>query len=42
MVREYLNVILDCDHDIVDGAPTSRFAQRFRDLVEGGQGLLSA
>ncbi len=40
-IREYLNVTLDFDHDIVDGAPASRFAQRFRDLVEGGSGLQS-
>ncbi|MGM0385454.1 MAG: 2-oxo acid dehydrogenase subunit E2 [Actinomycetota bacterium] len=37
-VREYLDVTLDFDHDIVDGAPASRFAQRFRDLVESGHG----
>jgi pyruvate/2-oxoglutarate dehydrogenase complex dihydrolipoamide acyltransferase (E2) component len=38
-VREHLHVTLDFDHDIVDGAPAARFAQRFRDLVEGGHGL---
>ncbi|WP_291383723.1 2-oxo acid dehydrogenase subunit E2 [Demequina sp.] len=38
-IREYLNVTRDFDHNIVDGAPASRFAQRFRDLVEGGSGL---
>lgn len=34
--REYLNVTLGFDHDIVDGAPAARFAQRFRELVESG------
>lgn len=37
--REYLNVTLSFDHDIVDGAPAARFAQRFRELVEGGDAL---
>jgi pyruvate/2-oxoglutarate dehydrogenase complex dihydrolipoamide acyltransferase (E2) component len=34
-VREYLHVTLSFDHDIIDGAPATRFAQRFRELVEG-------
>jgi hypothetical protein len=38
--REYLNVTLDFDHDIVDGAPAARFGQRFRELVESGYGLI--
>ena len=38
-VREILNLTLDFDHDIVDGAPAARFAQRFRELIEGGFGL---
>jgi pyruvate/2-oxoglutarate dehydrogenase complex dihydrolipoamide acyltransferase (E2) component len=29
-------VTLDFDHDIVDGAPAARFAQRFQELVENG------
>jgi len=37
--REYLNVTLDFDHDIVDGAPAARFAQQFSDLVESGDAL---
>jgi hypothetical protein len=36
---EYLNVTLDFDHDIVDGAPAARIAQRCRDQVERGSGL---
>lgn len=38
-VREYLSVTVSFDHDLVDGAPAARFVQRFRELVEGGQGL---
>jgi pyruvate/2-oxoglutarate dehydrogenase complex dihydrolipoamide acyltransferase (E2) component len=38
--REYLHVTLDFDHDIVDGAPAARFAQRFQELVENGYGLI--
>lgn len=37
--REFLNVTLDFDHDIVDGAPAARFAQQFRELVACGYGL---
>jgi pyruvate/2-oxoglutarate dehydrogenase complex dihydrolipoamide acyltransferase (E2) component len=38
-VREFLDVTLSFDHDIIDGAPAARFSQRFRDLVEGSYGL---
>ena len=38
-VREYLDVTLSFDHDIIDGAPAARFAQEFRELVESGYGL---
>ncbi len=34
--REILHVTLDFDHDIVDGAPAARFAQRFAEIVEAG------
>jgi pyruvate/2-oxoglutarate dehydrogenase complex dihydrolipoamide acyltransferase (E2) component len=37
--REYLNVTLSFDHDIVDGAPAARFAGRFTELVQSGYGL---
>ncbi|MGW8251290.1 MAG: 2-oxo acid dehydrogenase subunit E2 [Anaerolineales bacterium] len=37
--REFLDVTLDFDHDIVDGAPAARFAQQFRELVETGYDL---
>lgn len=39
--REFLDVTLSFDHDIVDGAPAARFANRLKGLVEGGVGLES-
>jgi len=39
-VREYLNVTLGFDHDLIDGAPAARFTQRFVDLIESGYGLI--
>jgi len=39
VTRDYLSITITTDHDIVDGAPTARFAQRFKDLVEQGYGL---
>ena len=39
-IREYLDVTLSFDHDIVDGAPAARFARQFSELVESGYGLL--
>lgn len=32
--REYLNVTVSFDHDIVDGAPAARFVAKLRELVE--------
>jgi len=37
--RETLCVTVSVDHDVVDGAPAARFAQRFRELLEGAHGL---
>lgn len=37
--RELLSVTLTFDHDIVDGAPAARFADRFRGLIESAAGL---
>jgi pyruvate/2-oxoglutarate dehydrogenase complex dihydrolipoamide acyltransferase (E2) component len=39
LIREYLSLTLSFDHDIVDGAPAARFAQRLKDLIESGYGL---
>ena len=38
-IREYLDLTLSIDHDIVDGAPAARFVQTFRELLESGYGL---
>ncbi len=38
-VREYLDVTLSFDHDIVDGAPAARFTRQFSELVESGYSL---
>ncbi len=37
--REYLSVTLDFDHDLIDGAPAARFAQRLCELIESSYGL---
>lgn len=37
--REHLCLTLTFDHDIIDGGPAARFAQRFKELVESGNGL---
>jgi pyruvate/2-oxoglutarate dehydrogenase complex dihydrolipoamide acyltransferase (E2) component len=39
--REFLDLTISLDHDIVDGAPAARFAQQFKELVESGYGLIS-
>lgn len=33
-VREYLNLTVSFDHDIVDGAPAARFTRRLIELIE--------
>lgn len=38
-IREYLSLTICFDHDIIDGAPAARFAQRFKELIETGFGL---
>ena len=37
--REILNLTVTFDHDIVDGAPATRFVRRLVELIEGGYGL---
>jgi pyruvate/2-oxoglutarate dehydrogenase complex dihydrolipoamide acyltransferase (E2) component len=37
--RECLSLTISVDHDIVDGAPAARFAQRLKELIESGYGL---
>lgn len=38
-VREYMSVTISFDHDVIDGAPAARFAQRLKELIESGHGL---
>jgi pyruvate/2-oxoglutarate dehydrogenase complex dihydrolipoamide acyltransferase (E2) component len=38
-IREYLSLTITFDHDVVDGAPAARFAQRLKELLESGCGL---
>lgn len=33
-IREYLNLTLSFDHDIMEGAPAARFARAFTELVK--------
>jgi pyruvate/2-oxoglutarate dehydrogenase complex dihydrolipoamide acyltransferase (E2) component len=35
-IRQYLNLTLSFDHDVVDGAPAARFARSFTQLIEDG------
>ena len=39
-IREYLDMTVSVDHDIVDGAPAARFVNQLRGLVERGYGLV--
>ena len=38
-IREYLCMTLSFNHDLIDGAPASRFTERLKGLVESGYGL---
>jgi pyruvate/2-oxoglutarate dehydrogenase complex dihydrolipoamide acyltransferase (E2) component len=38
-IREYLNLTITVDHDIVDGGPLARFIDRLIDLIENSYGL---
>lgn len=37
--REILNLTVMFDHDVIDGAPATRFTRRLVDLIESGYGL---
>jgi pyruvate/2-oxoglutarate dehydrogenase complex dihydrolipoamide acyltransferase (E2) component len=37
--REILNLSVLFDHDVVDGAPATRFVRRLMELIESGHGL---
>ncbi|MBN2442329.1 MAG: 2-oxo acid dehydrogenase subunit E2 [Spirochaetales bacterium] len=38
-IRQFLEMTILIDHDVVDGAPAARFVSRLKDLVESGYGL---
>ena len=38
-IREYLSLTLSFNHDLIDGAPATRFTERLKDLIESGYGL---
>jgi pyruvate/2-oxoglutarate dehydrogenase complex dihydrolipoamide acyltransferase (E2) component len=38
--REYLSMTASFDHDVVDGAPATRFGACFKGLIEAGYGLV--
>lgn len=38
-VREFLSLTASFDHNVIDGAPAARFAQRLKELIERGHGL---
>jgi pyruvate/2-oxoglutarate dehydrogenase complex dihydrolipoamide acyltransferase (E2) component len=38
--HEFLNLTLSFDHDVVDGGPAARFAQRLKELIESCYGLV--
>jgi pyruvate/2-oxoglutarate dehydrogenase complex dihydrolipoamide acyltransferase (E2) component len=39
-IRDYLSLTISYDHNITDGAPAARFAERLKDLIESGYGLI--
>jgi pyruvate/2-oxoglutarate dehydrogenase complex dihydrolipoamide acyltransferase (E2) component len=39
LVREYLYLTIDFDHEVVDGAPAARLANRLVDLIESAYGI---
>jgi pyruvate/2-oxoglutarate dehydrogenase complex dihydrolipoamide acyltransferase (E2) component len=39
-IRDYLSLTISFDHNITDGAPATRFAERLKDLIESGYGLM--
>lgn len=41
-IREYLNLTLSFDHDIIDGAPAARFARILTHMIEDGAVLKDA
>jgi pyruvate/2-oxoglutarate dehydrogenase complex dihydrolipoamide acyltransferase (E2) component len=40
VIREYLSLTISFDHTLIDGAPATRFAERLKELIESGYGLM--
>jgi len=38
--RDYLNLTVSFDHNMIDGAPAARFTERLKELIESGYGLV--
>ncbi|NVM43413.1 MAG: 2-oxo acid dehydrogenase subunit E2 [Candidatus Lokiarchaeota archaeon] len=38
-IREYINIAISFDHDIIDGAPAARFVSRLKEFIESGLDL---
>jgi pyruvate/2-oxoglutarate dehydrogenase complex dihydrolipoamide acyltransferase (E2) component len=39
VLREMLSLTISLDHNVVDGAPATRFTERLKELIEGAVGL---
>jgi len=39
-IREYLGLTVSFDHNMIDGAQATRFAERLKELIESGYGLI--
>ena len=39
-IRDYLSLTISFDHNITNGAPATRFAERLKELIESGYGLM--
>jgi pyruvate/2-oxoglutarate dehydrogenase complex dihydrolipoamide acyltransferase (E2) component len=42
VARDYLNLTISFDHDIIDGAPAARFTEQLKELIESGYGLFDS
>ncbi len=40
VIRDYLSLTISFDHTLIDGAPAARFAERLKELIESGYGLM--
>jgi pyruvate/2-oxoglutarate dehydrogenase complex dihydrolipoamide acyltransferase (E2) component len=40
VTREYLNLTVSVDHNMIDAAPAARFTERLKELIQSGYGLI--